>query len=282
MFDFRSCTTFSRGWFRVFKCRQQSLSLGINPIDNAVPCYTHGNIDGDHSCHECKKSNKQSVCGRLESICGSSCKFVHGAKNVKSTNSRHVQAFEDILWAYFGQFSDRFQFFPFEVMVVRARGWDFVQLLNLFGGHFDISFHALLRIIFQVTRPSHCFCVKLFPSFVFLNVFVRFTLTLSTSQIHVVKKWCRFSKVNQLRQFLPHGTKMLLSSSHFFMSSTYTEKNNPRVRCTTGDSQFGTFSHPRPRRTFYQIVFPTAIQQMDDHTHFVQEEPLDFQCLTMI
>ena len=30
-------------------------------------------------------------------FCDSSCKFVHGAKNVKSTNSCHVQAFEDTL-----------------------------------------------------------------------------------------------------------------------------------------------------------------------------------------
>ena len=32
--------------------RQQSLSLGINPVDNAEPCYPHDNIVGSHLCDE--------------------------------------------------------------------------------------------------------------------------------------------------------------------------------------------------------------------------------------
>ena len=36
--------------------RQQNLSLGINPIDNAGPCYPHDSIVGGHLCDECMKS----------------------------------------------------------------------------------------------------------------------------------------------------------------------------------------------------------------------------------
>ena len=35
-------------------------------------------------------------------------------------------------------------------------------------------------------------------------------------------------------------------------------------------------------KTLFQIVFPTVIRQVGDRTDFVQEEPLDLQCLTMI
>ena len=34
---------------------QQNLSLGINPIDNAEPCYPHDNIVSSHSCGEYRR-----------------------------------------------------------------------------------------------------------------------------------------------------------------------------------------------------------------------------------
>ena len=43
--------------------RQQSLSLGINPIDNA-----DDNIIGSHLCDECTKSILPIVCRKPESI----------------------------------------------------------------------------------------------------------------------------------------------------------------------------------------------------------------------
>ena len=30
--------------------RQQNLSLGVNPIENAEPCFPHDNIVGSHLC----------------------------------------------------------------------------------------------------------------------------------------------------------------------------------------------------------------------------------------
>ena len=41
------------------------------------------------------------------------------------------------------------------------------------------------------------------------NVCVSFAFTLSASQIHVVKEWCWFSKINQLHIFHPHVTQIL-------------------------------------------------------------------------
>ena len=46
---------------------QQSLSLGIIPIDSAALYFTHDKIAYNHSCYECKRSNEPSVCHKLSS-----------------------------------------------------------------------------------------------------------------------------------------------------------------------------------------------------------------------
>ena len=48
--------------------RQQSLSLEINPVDNAEPCYPHDNIVGVHLCDEHKKWILLVVCHMPESM----------------------------------------------------------------------------------------------------------------------------------------------------------------------------------------------------------------------
>ena len=48
--------------------RQRNLSLGMNPIDNAEPCYTHDNVVGRHLCGECGKSILSIACRKLRSI----------------------------------------------------------------------------------------------------------------------------------------------------------------------------------------------------------------------
>ena len=40
---------------------QQNLSLGINPIDNAEPCFSHDKIVGSHLCGERLDSNELNV-----------------------------------------------------------------------------------------------------------------------------------------------------------------------------------------------------------------------------
>ena len=165
-------------------------------------------------------------------FCDSSCKFVHGPKNVKSTNSGQVQAFQDNLWAYFREFSNWFQFLLLEVMVVQTRSWDFVLA---------ISFIVLFEHVLPCRRTTLPSLREVFPSlaifqlfqqkfvirtfFVFLNnIVVRFAFTLSASLIHVVTERCWFSKINQLHQFLPHGTPILLSSSHSHVVHVYRQE----------------------------------------------------------
>ena len=59
MFEFRMYTRLLPKLIWSLQGPQQSLSLGINPIDNAEPCFPRDNIVGDHSCDECKLSNQQ-------------------------------------------------------------------------------------------------------------------------------------------------------------------------------------------------------------------------------
>ena len=48
--------------------RQQSLSLGINTVDNDMPCYPQDNIVGSHLSDECTKSILPNVCRKSRSF----------------------------------------------------------------------------------------------------------------------------------------------------------------------------------------------------------------------
>ena len=143
--------------------------------------------------------------------------------------------------AHFLQFSNRFQFFIFEDMIIQAWNRDFILLLNVFMRRFTKSVHAFLRMTFHAVRPSDGFRDRLFPTrwlfscssgdswfehlFVFLNdTFIRFAFTLIVSQVHVVKKWCRFSQVNQFHQFLRHKIEVFPSFSHFDVIHVYRQE----------------------------------------------------------
>ena len=95
-----------RSWFLNPQDLQQNLSLGINRMDNAQPCFTHGNIVGNRSCDECKKSACLIVRHILSPFCDWSSKIVSNPKNVKYTTSCQTHAFFDNMWAHFGQFSN--------------------------------------------------------------------------------------------------------------------------------------------------------------------------------
>ena len=68
MYDFRECTMFHLKWILNPQDYAQSLSLEINPIDNAEPCYRRENIVGSHLCGECMKSFLPIVCHMPASI----------------------------------------------------------------------------------------------------------------------------------------------------------------------------------------------------------------------
>ena len=81
----------------------------------------------------------------------------------------------------------------------------------------------LVRIIFVGSRDS--FWARFLPPWQFFsccrnlfdeNSVLRFAFTSSTSLLHVVKKWSRISKIDKFHEFLPHGSHILISSSHFW------------------------------------------------------------------
>ena len=55
-------------------------------------------------------------------------------------------------------------------------------------------------------------------------IFVRFTFTLSASQIHVVKKCSLFDKIDQFHRILPRGSLFLLSCSCFDVIHVFWEE----------------------------------------------------------
>ena len=76
MFSFQKYTRFTPKLILSPQGRQQNLSLGINPIDNAELCYPHDNIARRHLCDECKRSSVPiightllSILWRIEQIC---------------------------------------------------------------------------------------------------------------------------------------------------------------------------------------------------------------------
>ena len=182
-----------------------------------------------------------------------------------SSNSCQVQAFQDDLWANFWPFSNWFEFLLLELMFIQARAWNFVQLLHFLVCWFTVSLNALVSMSLHVGRPRYCLCLSLsHPSnfsvapaentwfkhllILFDNCFIRFALTLSTSQVFMVKKWCGFANVHIVHQLLPHGAIFCFFPTIFMMSSTYTDKNDPCIWWTNRHSQFGTFSHPSTNR----------------------------------
>ena len=75
-------------------------------------------------------------------FCDSSRKLVDRPQNARSSNSCEVQAFQDIWWANFWQFSNWFEFLLLELMIIQARTWTFVQLLHFLVCKLTVSFNA--------------------------------------------------------------------------------------------------------------------------------------------
>ena len=95
---------------------------------------------------------------------------------------------------------------------------------------FAISFHTFLCMTFHVIGPRRN--TKIFRGWSFLsslrgnswskhgsvivnNIFAYFTLSLSTSQIHMIKEWCRSSQINFFVEYFPHRNNVLFRSSQF-------------------------------------------------------------------
>ena len=156
----------------------------------------------------------------------------------------------------------------FEVMVVKTWCRDLNQLLIVFVCQNATSFNHVLpyhktkRLFLRQVSPNRV-TFSVAPAeirksniFVCSSTMFSFDLqfTLITTQIHVINERCRFSRINQLDQFLPRGTQILLSSSHFDVI------------------------HVIPMRTgleCFRFLSPTISWQVG--TGFVQEEPQGLQ-----
>ena len=152
-------------------------------------------------------------------------------------------------------------------MVAQAWSWDLIKLLCLFIRQFATSMDALFRVTVHIVRPTRLFLRQVFHTqvifgcscrnswFEHLSVFlnhtsVRCAFTLSTSQVHEVKKWWWFSKINGLHQCLPHRTHILRSSSQFHVVHVYRQEESLFFDEQIDMSSSGTSSHPNPNRTF--------------------------------
>ena len=67
MFGFQRYTRLRPRLILIPQGRKQSLSLGINPVDNAESCHPHDKIVGSHLCDECTKLILPNVCRKPES-----------------------------------------------------------------------------------------------------------------------------------------------------------------------------------------------------------------------
>ena len=194
-------------------------------------------------------------------FCGRPCKFVYWPQNVWSTNTCQIQKFQDILRAYFWQFSNRSQFFFFELMVIKTWSWDFVQLLSCCSSQLAISLHAFLCMTFHSTGPCWDVCIKSHPNKVILlllqrdpgfehifvivdNFFACFAIPLSALQVDVVKEWCWFSTMDRCSvTFQP------------ILCRPHTQTRIVRFHgLQTNIPNFGTFSQTCSKRTFTCVV----------------------------
>ena len=133
---------------------QQNLSLGINPVDNTEPCCPHDNIVGSKFCDECMKFNlaKRLSLARVHFVTALASLLTDHI-NVWSTDACQVQACQDNLWAHFRLFSNWFKLFLFELVIIQAGTWNFVELLHFFVYQHAVSLSAFSSMSFHVVGP---------------------------------------------------------------------------------------------------------------------------------
>ena len=106
----------------------------------------------------------QSSVTCLSPLCNCTGQFMDRPLSIRTSNSCKVEAFQHNVQAYFGQFTLWLKFLFFELVIIQARTWNFVQLHNCIVCQFTISVHKFLSMSFHVIRLCNCFCVRFFPS----------------------------------------------------------------------------------------------------------------------
>ena len=129
-----------------------------------------------------------------------------------------------------------------------------------------------ILIIFQLLQQKYVIQTSLV---LFHYCFIWFAFTLSTSRVFMVKKWCAFRQYPHFHQVLPHGSHILLLSSLSDVIHMYWQKNLVFDKRTYIPKL--VLSPIQVLMKLLPLVFPKAIQLLDDHTNFVQEVPWDLQ-----
>ena len=251
--------------------RQQNLGLGTNPIDTAEPCFPHDNIVGSHYCDECMKSNKLNVGHKLLSIWWL-------IEQVCSLNM------ECRVYQFAPSTSMSRKFLSTLLTTLQL-----IQVpLSWNGDHpsKDLRLCVTALSFSSSQYLSTHFCVCPSKSQDHVTVFEwgfshPGNFSVATAGIHVIKIWSGFVKINILHPFLPHRRRIMLLSSHFWY-----HRRTPIRLILVFDEQTGIansvlFPIQVPLKLL-RTVFPTRDRQVDVDTNFVQEEPLDLQCWTMI
>ena len=172
-------------------------------------------------------------------------KFVDRPQNVWSSNSCHVQACQDNMWANFWQFSTDSSSSCLNAWIDARPNKD--AKLCTVAPSFCLPIRSTHQHIFEHVFPCRGSTMKFFArrlsypgnfccssrntwlkkkNFVklFNSCFIRFAVPLRTSQVNMVKKRCWLVKINVFHQFLPHWTHILLLSSYFDDIHIYWQK----------------------------------------------------------
>ena len=179
-------------------------------------------------------------------------------------------------------------------MIIQARTWNFVKVLHFYC----LLARSIAHSIFEhappcrrTTLPSlreasptavnnqllqHKYVIQTWfcnrqQHLYFFHIVFEYIPSLRDQEMKLVRQDQRF------HQFLPHGSHIMLLSSHFHVIPLFSNTNNPFSRGTKRHSQFGTFSQPCFNRIFSNCL-PMTILLMGVHTNFVREVPRDLQC----
>ena len=235
---------YTRHLLRLTLSRQdlkQSLSLVANAVCNAVPCFTLNNVDNSHLCDWCMKSTLLVVYHMLKSI------FWLILLIYSQTTRCQVVQFvprTSILRQFVSKLLIILQLIPIPPFWTDGRPNKDEKLYKV-APLSDLQIHSIVQRIFGHVLP----CRRTTPLFVrgalpnlvifccssrnswfehlrisFNNRFIWFAFSFSASQIHMVKKWCRFVNMYVSHQFLPHRSQILILPNHSNVIHTFWQK----------------------------------------------------------
>ena len=128
---------------RVWKPSQPALFGSVSQLTNTVCIHMHD---------ECRRSNDIIVCHKLWSISWSIVQACSPTIEYQVVQYVPIQVFQNNLRAYSWQFSYRFQFFFFEVVVIDAWSRYFVELVSRPVCQLTVSFHTFHGMTFHIVR----------------------------------------------------------------------------------------------------------------------------------